>query len=128
MTFDHHAHHMAGSSLQLISHRGEYIGLAAEILVRVGMAAVHHQTILQARLAQFRCSSLNGLQVVVAALMTATQHQMTIRVAGRAHDRSMAVAVDPQKMMRFRCRLHRVDGDGGAAVSAVLVADRHRQA
>ena len=50
------------------------------------MAAVHHQTILQPRLAEFRCRSLNGLQVVVAAVMAAAQHQMTIWIAGGAHD------------------------------------------
>ena len=52
---------------------------------------------------------------------------MAIGITGGAHDRGMAIAVDPQKMMGFGCCLHRIDRDGGTAIRAVLVTDRHRQ-
>lgn len=53
---------------------------------------------------------------------------MAIGIAGGAHDRRLTALIDPKKMVRLRRSLHRIDGDGGTAIGAVLVADRHRQA
>ena len=53
---------------------------------------------------------------------------MTIGVSRRTHDRGLALPINAKKMMGPGGRLHGIDGDAGAAIRAVFVADRHRQA
>ena len=91
------------------------------------MAAIHHQTILQTGFAQLGCGLLHSFQVVIAALAAAAQHEVAVGIARGADDRGMTIAIDAEEVMRLGRRLHGIDRDGGAAVGAVLVADRHRQ-
>ena len=101
MALDHHAHHVIGAPPQLLGNAGQHLRLSAEVFVAVGVAAIHHQTVLQTGLAQLGCGLLHSLQVVVAASAAAAQNKMSVGIARGAHNRGMALAVDPQKMVGF---------------------------
>ena len=50
---------------------------------------------------------------------------MAIGVAGGGHNRSLTLAVDAKEMMGAGGGLHGIDRNGDAAISAVLVTNRH---
>ena len=63
------------------------------------MAAINHQAILQTGAIEFLGCRLNILKLIIRAAVSTTQHQMSIRIASGADDRSVSVSIDPKEMM-----------------------------
>ena len=99
--------------------------LTSRIFRRIGMAAVDHETSLEARLAQSALGVRRVTRTVVAALASAAQHNVAVRIARRRDNRSATVLVDAEETVR------RTRGEQGikrglhAAIGAVFETDRH---
>ena len=128
MALKHHPHQVLAAAAHLVCHLAEHLPLAAVILVGIAVAAIHHHPGRQLVGRQAAGRRRNRFAVVVAALLTAPQHQVAIGVACGGYDRGHTLLVDAQEVMGPGRRLHGVDGRGHAAVGAVFEADRHRQA
>ena len=73
VAFNHHTHHVIGSAAELICHGTQHLGLTAVILVGIGMAAIHHEAVLQTGLAELHRRRLHSLPVIVATAVAAFQ-------------------------------------------------------
>ena len=81
----------------------------------------------QARCLQNLRHRINRFSVVVSASATTAQNKVAIRIAGGGNNGRVALAIDAEKVVRARSRLHRIDGHGDPPVGAVLEADGHGQ-
>ncbi len=93
------------------------------ILHAVAVAEVDYQPLRQAHIGQRFARFVDAGGIVVGAV-AATQDHMTKGVAGGAVDGHLAVLVRGVKDVAVAGGAHRIDGDAGIAVGAVLEADR----
>ena len=102
--------------------------LTARIFRRIGMTAVDHEARLETRRAQPALGVRRVTRTVVAALASAAQHNVAVRIARRRDNRSATVLVDAEETVR------RTRGEQGikrglhAAIGAVFETDRHGEA
>ncbi|MNZ48630.1 hypothetical protein D3C78_663780 [compost metagenome] len=92
------------------------------------MAAVDHDVGLDLGLGQVLLAEGDADRVVVRLAVAAAQYHVAVRVALGGDDRHAAFLVDAEEAVRLGHRLQGVDGNGQAAVGAVLEADRRGQA
>ncbi|MNH11698.1 hypothetical protein D3C79_712200 [compost metagenome] len=93
------------------------------ILHAVAVAEVHHQPLGQADIGQGLTGLVDAGGVVVRPV-AATQDHVAIGVAGGAVDGHLAVLVRGIEDVAVAGGAHRIDGDAGVAVGAVLEAHR----
>src|SRR5690606_843669 len=125
VALDHHAEDVSRARANLLAHVREHRRLVLVVLAGVVVAAVDEHARLHAGARQrARRRFYVGAPVVRAAAASA-QHEVRVRVARGADHADAPVAVDAQETVRLRRRDHRVDGDGEAAVRAVLEPDGH---
>ncbi len=93
------------------------------ILHAVAVAEIHHQPLRQADVGQ-RLARLVDAGGVVVGSVAAAQDHVAIGVAGGAVDGHLAVLVRGVEDVAVTGGAHRIDGDAGVAVGAVLEADR----
>ncbi len=99
------------------------------ILVAVAVRAVDHDRLAQSLLGQALAQLADaGVVVVRAGPAAAAEDHVAALVAGGLEDRGHALLGDRREPVPGAGRQHGVDGGLGAAVGAVLEADRHRQA
>ncbi len=93
------------------------------ILHAVTVAEVHHQTLRQAHLGQSLARLVDAGGVVVGPVAAAQDH-VAVGVAGGAVDGHLAVLVRGVEDVAVTGGAHRIDGDAGVAVGAVLEPHR----
>ncbi len=93
------------------------------ILHAVAVAEIHHQTLRQSHVGQGFAGLVDAGGIVIGAV-AATQDHVTIGVACGTVDGHLAVLVRGVKNVAVAGGAHRIDGDAGVAVGAVLKADR----
>lgn len=92
------------------------------------MTAIDHEARMKTRLAQPSLGVRGVTRTVVAALASAAQHNVAVRIARRGDHRGATVLVDAEEAVR------RTRGEQGikrglhAAIGAVFEADRHGEA
>ncbi len=87
------------------------------------MAEIHHQALWQAHVGQGFARLVDAGGIVVGSV-AATKDHVAIGVAGGAVDGHLAVLVRGIEDVAVAGCAHRIDGDAGVAVGAVLEADR----
>ena len=100
MAFEHDAAQAGIPRRALSNHIGQHLGLAQRVFTAVGVTAVHHQRRRHAQALQLCAHLGHSISLVIGATVTATQHDMGVRITRSLNQRRAAMQVHAEVLMR----------------------------
>ena len=112
----------------LLNHIIKCAGLVLVLLAGIAVAAVDHQSKVDASISSFVLSLSYCAVVEVGPILTSSQDDVNVGIAGGADDCCPSFGVHAKESVRALCGHCGVDCHLDIAVCAVLEADGHAQA
>lgn len=125
VTLDHDTNKLLVALSDLLSNRGEHLGLVAVVLLGVTVGAVDHDVDLA--LTDLLLDGSNRLSVIVGAAGAASENDEAVLVTPGGGDGENTLLGDTHEVVGAAGRLDRVDGDTDVTVSTVLEANGETQ-
>src|SRR5207237_2785341 len=117
-----------GRNFQVPHDRVRHVDLSGRVFLAVAVAAVHHEDLGKLGCAKQSNRVFDGGSIEVGpGLTTATEHKVSVGIAGGFQDGRCAFLGERWEQVSAARSLYRVHGHLNVTVCAVLDADRHRQ-
>jgi len=126
IAFEHKAHYGLAAFTELPHNLMGDQALTRVIFFRIVVGTIDHDRTGDAFPGDGGFSPRDMFLLVVRPSSSSTENDMAVGVAHGSDDRSLAVGIDADKVVRRAGRRHGVDRHVQAAFRAILEADRHR--